>query len=114
MRCSLFANPPPQFLIGIALGLVLVAAIAIRRRPFQCWRELLTLCSFTLTLGPIVGAAMAGLLVVFGRVDSLDRWYMTFSFALVGLIASVIVTLTFAVIGAIRILHTRAPRDNEK
>jgi ABC-type polysaccharide/polyol phosphate export permease len=108
MRSILIASPPPQqFFSGLLFGLVIVVgiiAIFLRRKPDLKWRGLLLLCFLTLVLGPLAGAGLAGLGMLFGDVHPLDRWWLVFSLTTVGLVASLLAAPLIGIIGTIRIL----------
>ena len=77
MRFILIASPPPhQFFAGLLFGvLIVVGIIAVflhRKRGLKC-RGLLPLCVLTLVLGPLAGAGLASLTILFGGVHPLDR-----------------------------------------
>ncbi|MEN6450607.1 MAG: hypothetical protein ABFC96_08965 [Thermoguttaceae bacterium] len=100
MNWHLFANPPPKvFFTGLGAGLILVAllVLAFLRCSMQAKSSRrIVLGGLALIAGPVVGAAVAGLMLVFGNVQPLDRVWVLQSLTLVGAVAGALGALTIA------------------
>lgn len=111
MRFFLIAMPAPGVLCGgLVIGVAVVAAILaafLGSKPRLNWRRLVRMCVLTLILGPLAGAGSAGLAVVFGDVNPLDRWWLLSGFTIVGTVAGAIAAGLMGIIGAIQIMNRR-------
>jgi len=54
-----------------------------------------------------MGAALAGLTLVFGQVDPLDRSHLVVSFTFVGTVAGVVASLTIVAVACVKGLCSR-------
>jgi ABC-type glycerol-3-phosphate transport system permease component len=108
MRFFLIANPPPSvfyggLLIGVAVVAAILAAFLGSKHRFG-WHRLLGLCVLALILGPLAGASLAGLAIVLGGVNPLDRWWLLSSLTILGTVAGVMATILMGIIGGIRLM----------
>ena len=69
--------------------------------PVLAGVRLLGLCVLALVLGPLAATGLAGLAVMFGDVNPLDRSWLVRSFACVGTLAGVIAAVLIGIIGGI-------------
>lgn len=94
MDYSLFANPPPQqFYTGVGVGIFLSAILIVaflRRSKRTKPTRSLTLVVLALISGPLLGAGICGLAILFGAFHHVDRWFYLEAFMKVGAIAGVI------------------------
>ncbi|MCD4727412.1 MAG: hypothetical protein K8R46_07120 [Pirellulales bacterium] len=94
MDYSFFANPPPrQFYTGVGVGIILSAILIVaflRRSKRTKPTRSLTLVVLALISGPLLGAGICGLAILFGAFHPADRLYYLGPFMKVGAIAGVI------------------------
>ncbi len=94
MDYSFFANPPPrQFFTGVGVGIFLSAILIVaflRRSNRGSSTRPNALVVLALITGPLLGAGIAGLMILFGAIYHMERLYYLKSFVVVGAIAGVI------------------------
>jgi len=116
MNCHLWANPPPgQFYTGLAVGLLVVAALigAFLRRPADSSpRRVVTFIVAALVTGPLFGVALAMLVLVIGDVHPLERMHYLQSFTIIGTMAGGLASVMIALIAHPRIhVSTKGRHD---
>jgi len=118
MNCYLFASPPPRvFFTGLGAGLLIVALLIITflRRPTQPkWRRRIALAGLALVAGPLLGAALGGLSLIFGSIHPLDRVLVLQSLTLVGAIAGAIGALMIATLAGRGRGAASKPAENDE
>ena len=115
MQNVLIASPPGVFYAGLLIGITVVAAILTAflcgKRRFG-WRRLL-LCVLTLILGPLAGALLGGLTIMFNDAHPLDRWPTVISFTSVGAVAGVVAAMWIGITSLFQGLKRSCCRQRE-
>lgn len=111
------ANPPPgQFYAGLVIGLTLVVASLMAflgRKPGFGLRQFVGISILALMLGPLAGAGVATIGLLFGDVHPLDRWWLVSCITLVGTIAGAIAGVLMGITGVLQILRRRCACQHE-